>query len=274
MEILGLLEKGVFKPVYQVPKGIYIFNSRFVDKMKQKGTKKAFPKSRLVVQVYKDEEKSLVLTQSPTIQRISQRIILCLAAIKGKEAGLYLRDISQAYVQSTTSLNRDFYINPPRELAYEMDLEKGSVLKVVKPLYGVPEAGNHWFKTYYSHYINALSIEQSIYDPCFLYINRPFGLIGLQTDDTLFLADQEFAAQEQSQLEKAGFLAKEREQLIETHNLKFNGGIIHLESDNSITITQERQCKNLKPMSKTTIDMTSSHGIIHHKLITKEQYIA
>ena len=62
MEILGLLKKGVFKPVYQVPKGIYIFNSRFVDKIKQKGTEKAFPKSRLVIQAYKDEEKSLVLT--------------------------------------------------------------------------------------------------------------------------------------------------------------------------------------------------------------------
>ena len=62
MEILGLLEKGVFKLIYQVLKGIYIFNLRFIDKIKQKGTKKAFLKSRLVVQVYKDKEKSLILT--------------------------------------------------------------------------------------------------------------------------------------------------------------------------------------------------------------------
>ncbi len=60
-----------------------------------------------------------------------------------ENTGLYLRDISQAYVQSTTMLNRDFYVNPPRELAKQLDLTDDLVLKVVKPLYGVPEAGNH-----------------------------------------------------------------------------------------------------------------------------------
>ena len=38
------------------------------------------------------------------------------------EAELYLCDISQAYVQSTTTLNRDFYIKPPQELANEFGL--------------------------------------------------------------------------------------------------------------------------------------------------------
>jgi hypothetical protein len=57
--------------------------------------------------------------------------------------GLYLHDISQVYVQSTTMLNRDFYINPPRELAKRLNLTDDSILKVVKPLYGVPEARNH-----------------------------------------------------------------------------------------------------------------------------------
>jgi hypothetical protein len=60
---------------------------------------------------------------------------------------LYLRDISQAYVQSTTTLNREFYVRPPGELPNELGLGEDSVLKVLKPLYGVPEAGNHWFKT-------------------------------------------------------------------------------------------------------------------------------
>ena len=61
----------------------------------------------------------------------------------GDTTGLYLRDISQAYVQSTTALNRDFYIKPPRELAQQLNIEQSSILRVVKPLYGVPEAGNH-----------------------------------------------------------------------------------------------------------------------------------
>jgi hypothetical protein len=141
---------------------------------------------------------------------------------------LYLRDISQVYVQSTTNLNREFYVRPPQELRTELGLGLGNntVLKVVKPLYGVPEAGNYWFKTYYSHYINQLYIEQSTYDPCLLQSNTPFTIIGLQTDDTLFLADNTFAEAEETKLKRAGFVAKEREQLTVNTPLKFNGGLI------------------------------------------------
>ena len=121
-----------------------------MDKIKNPGTDKAFEKSRLVVQAYNDQEKELVLTQSPTIQRVSQRLILCIAAMKlhndihhHDSTHLYLRDISQAYVQSATNLNREFYIRPPQELETELGIEKDSVLKVLKPLYGVPEARNH-----------------------------------------------------------------------------------------------------------------------------------
>ena len=59
-EVLGLLEKGVFEVANDVPKGVRIFNSRFVDEVKNKGTKKAFTKSRLVIQAYNDDEKRLV----------------------------------------------------------------------------------------------------------------------------------------------------------------------------------------------------------------------
>ena len=69
---------------------------------------------------------------------------------------LYLRDISQAYVQSTTKLNRDFYIRVPFELTTALSVSKGTILKVVRLLYGIPELGNHWFKTYYNHYIKEL----------------------------------------------------------------------------------------------------------------------
>ena len=186
--------------------GTRLFNSRFVDEVKNAGTDAAFEKSRLVVQAYNDEEKKLVLTQSPTIQRVSQRLILILTAMKindNNDVHLYLRDISQAYVQSTTNLNREFYVRPPREMAEELGIGSDNVLKVLKPLYGVPEAGNHWFKTYHTHHVKELGIEQSTYDPCLLHCKEPFGLVGLQTDDTLFLADSAFAMRESDGLAKA-----------------------------------------------------------------------
>jgi hypothetical protein len=288
-EIEGLLEKGVFAVTLrsEVPEGIRIFNSRFVDEIKNEGTDKELRKSRLVVQAYNDQEKYAVLTQSPTIQRISQRIILSIAAMTTETTGLYLRDISQAYVQSTTLLNRDFYVKPPRELAEHLHLRGDSVLKVVKPLYGVPEAGNHWFKTYHFHHINELAMEQSTYDPCLLYSKQPFGVVGLQTDDTLIVGDDDFLESEQLKLKEAQFLAKEREQLTFDHDLKFNGGIIHAETTETsgnttitepqitgITLTQERQCGNLKTVSTENSTTTSSRGAIRTNLTIKEQYTA
>jgi len=271
-EINGLLEKGVFEIINMadIPKGTRIFNSRFVDEIKNKGTDKAFEKSRLVVQAYNDYGKDLVLTQSPTIQRVSQRIILALAVIlQEKAVSLYLRDITQAYVQSNTHLNRDFYVRPPKELR----LKDGLLMRIIKPLYGVPEAGNHWFNTYHCHHLEKLHMSQSTYDPCLLYTNNGFGVVGLQTDDTLLLADETFAESEEMRLKEAKFLAKDREKLTHSTPIKFNGGHIRLEKD-SITLTQERQCQNLKTVTMKATDLTSSRGEIRKAATPKDQYIA
>lgn len=107
-----MIEKGVFQVVNlkDIPSDIQIFKSRFVDEIKNPGTDKAFEKSRLVVQAYNDTDKTLVLTQSPIIQRVSQRLIICLAVIfQDKNTKLYLRDMTQVYVQSTSDLNNEFF---------------------------------------------------------------------------------------------------------------------------------------------------------------------
>jgi hypothetical protein len=107
-------------------------------------------------------------------------------------------------------------------------------------------------------------MEQSTYNPCLLYSNEPFSVVGLQTDDTLFVGNDCFAEKEQVKLEEAKFIAKERERLTLTHDLKFNGGIVHLQdnSNGGITLTQERQCRNLKLVRDEKTSTTSSRGII------------
>lgn len=221
----------------------------------------------------------MVLTQSPTIQRASQRLILCITALlQGEDMRLYSRDITQAYVQSTTKLNRDFYTRIPPELAEALSVPNGTVVKVVRPLYGIPESGNHWFKTYHEHHVKELEMNQSTYDPCLLHNNNPttgtFGVVGLQTDDTLFLANDKFADLEQERVEKAQFLTKLREELSTEHSIKFNGGIIR-KQDDTITLTQKKQCQNLTLVNvKEFINTTSSRGNVRIALTPKDQYIA
>ncbi len=143
-EINDLIEKDVFQSVKidDVSFDVRIFNSRFVDEIKHLDTDKAFEKSRLVVQTFNDQNKNLVLTQSSIIQRVSQRLIVCLIVVFSN-MNLYLRNITQTYVQSITSLNRDFFVRSSVELIKHLDIASNSTLKMIKSLYDVLEVDNH-----------------------------------------------------------------------------------------------------------------------------------
>lgn len=274
-ELRGLLELDVFEavPAASIPEGTRIFGSRFVDEIKMPGTPKAYPKSRLVVQAFKDSGKEQVLTQSPTLQRVSQRILLSFS-VSLKNHNLYLRDITQAYVQSRTHLIRDFYIKPPIELG----LNKDTLLKVIKPLYGVPEAGNHWFNTYHKLHKEGLNMLPSTYDHCLLYKtdhnNILVGITGMQTDDTLTSATDEFAAFEQNTIIAASIMSKPVQMLTNKTPLMFNGAVLQKKSDNSIEVTQPRQCQNLAMIQEFPRDNTSSRGMVRKGLSIKDQFVA
>jgi hypothetical protein len=64
-------------------------------------------------------------------------------------------------------------------------------------------------------------------------------------------------------------MAKERERLTSTHNLKFNGGIIEI-NGTAITLTQVRQCKNLKTVNNKNTMTTSNRGAIRQNLNIKD----
>ena len=127
-------------------------------------------------------------------------------------------------------MNRQFYIKPLKEI----DLGTGNILRILRPLYGVPEAGTHWFRTYHKHYIERLGLTISTYDPCLLYNDQ--AVVGLQTDDTLFLATKEYARQEETELRTAKYTAKPVEQLTDK-TMIFNGSDID-RKDDRIELTQ------------------------------------
>jgi hypothetical protein len=143
-KINDLIEKDVFQSVKtdDVSLDVRIFNSRFVDEIKHLDIDKAFEKSRLVVQTFNDQNKNLVLIQSSIIQRVSQRLIVCLIVVFSK-MNLYLRDITQIYVQFVTSLNRDVFVRSSVELIKHLDVDSNNILKIVKSLYDVLEVDNH-----------------------------------------------------------------------------------------------------------------------------------
>lgn len=237
------------------------------------GTPQAYPKSRLVVQAFNDSGKEQVLTQSPTLQRVSQRILLSIS-VSLKNHNLYLRDITQAYVQSRTQLIRDFYIRPP----VEMGLDKNTLLKVIKPLHAMAEAGNHWFSTYHKLHKEVLKMSPSTYDHCFLYrknLQRDLiGITGMQTDDTLTSATDEFAKLEQETITAASIISKPVQKLTTETRLMFNGAVLKRGINNSIVVSQPKQCQNLSIVKEVLKENTSSRERPQKELSVKEQFVA
>jgi hypothetical protein len=143
-KIVDLLEKEVFISVNKknVSTDVRIFSFRFVNEIKHSEIEKAFEKFRLMNEAFNDQNKTLMLIQSSIIQRISQRLIICLV-VSLSQMKLYLRDIIQAYVQSRFNLNRDFYVQSSSELIKLMSISSECILKVIKSLYKVSETDNH-----------------------------------------------------------------------------------------------------------------------------------
>ncbi|KAF1934617.1 hypothetical protein EJ02DRAFT_490487 [Clathrospora elynae] len=187
-EIDDLVGRGIFSFELFDPTvhgGYCIFKLRMVRKVKGK-TMVLYEKSRLVVQGYNDKGKHEILTQSPTIQRSSQRLILALAPalLKGDRIncnGMFvdLRDITQAYPQAQTELFRTILAHLPKELITKYP--EGTIICVIKPLYGIAEAGVYWFATYQGHHCKELDMATLTYDPCLLITNKgpeTFGMKG------------------------------------------------------------------------------------------------
>jgi hypothetical protein len=184
---------------------------------------------------------------------------------------LYLRDIVQVYMQALTTLIHEFYLQLTKELKEALEVQSDEILRLLQLLYGVPKSGNHWFGTYYKHYVETLSINVSIYNIYLLYRNEEpyWAIVGLQTDNTLILANKAFADLEESRLK---FTAKKRQTLTVESPIKFNRGIISITANGDITVNTGTQYKNLTPVSISTITTTSSRGVVRSDLTTKEQY--
>ncbi|KAI0997667.1 hypothetical protein K3495_g10519 [Podosphaera aphanis] len=143
-EMDSLIARGVFELILWDRKlldSVKIFKSRFVDEIKGKGTATPYEKSRLIIQAYHDDGKVEILTQAPTIQRASQRLMMALASSLSDSCRIYIRDISQAYIQSTTKLNRLILAKPPKKMA--MSINQNTFMRLIKLLYGILEAGTH-----------------------------------------------------------------------------------------------------------------------------------
>lgn len=95
-----------------------VYRMRFEDSVKFEGQPNEYRKSRLIRQGYKYHSHGL-FTQAPTIQRSSQRLLMCLVPTLchiSLNFGIYQRDENQAHNQSETPVTGKHFARPPPEL--------------------------------------------------------------------------------------------------------------------------------------------------------------
>lgn len=265
-ELDGLLAQGVFLPVPKSESyGHRIFGCRFVDKIKNTGTPEAYAKSRLVVQGYNDKADGL-LTHAPTVQRSSQKLLFALAP-SFPTWKVATRDVTQAYTQSTSPLSRKIFVRAPKELELPDDM----VLSLQCPLYGVPEAGVHWFWTYLKHHKEKLGMRSAAHDMCLLYTpgsistssqskeitDAPRAITCLQTDDTASLANTKFLEDEQKHA--SAFKSNPLEILQDGKSMKFNGAVLS-KLQNRYSLTAPSHVSKMK--------------VIEKEIASKEEYVS
>ena len=263
-EVKGLFDQKVFEVVDRsnVPQGFRIYGTKWVDLLKTNDDGSALEKSRLVAQNFRDFSARNIPTKAPTISQMGERIALTIAVMH-PEGQTYVRDVTQAYVQSESELEREVYLEP----VPEMNLPKGKVLGAVKPLYGVPESGLHWFITYRDHHEEKLGMKCCTVDNCLLYrreiAEKVPDIVMLQVDDSFGAGSRRFIEEEQQY--STEFRTKPRKILDVGMGSMFNGAYIKHESRGLFSLSQWDK------LSALVVPKTSDEAV---SLRARIQYIA
>lgn len=112
-------------------------------------------------------------------------------------------------------------------------------------------------------------MKESIYDPYFFYSFGSFGIIKMQTDDILILANDDFVYKEEKAVKKAKIMTKNWKYLTSIQSLKFNRAQIKLDSERSVLI-KKSHVGIIFPVTDHDTDFTSSKEITRKKLSPKE----
>ena len=194
----------------------------------------------------------MMVHNSATLQPQSIRLLLALAVAHG--FNIWTSDVTQAYLQSAVPLVRDIFIT--KDIT-EFNLERHQALKLIKPLYGLCESGDLWYKTLDDHHRLELNMTPLRSDPSF-YVSRDKegniqGLSGSYVDDMLRAGNYQF--QELARGTGKKFRMADDECL----PCDFSGFRLEKEEDGTVYLSQRTYLKNLEtlPLDATLADFRS-----------------
>lgn len=159
---------------------------RFVYTLKNYQQPTEIPKTPFVARGYNDRKELHIVYDSSTIRPSSVRVVLLIAAVCGFR--LFLHDVTQAYTKSKHKLTREVYLRIHKRDLVTFDMQEDEILELLKPLYGLCNAGDYWAVALEEHIINDLGMQSVVSDPALfakIEEGKLTGLSGVQVDDCL-----------------------------------------------------------------------------------------
>lgn len=104
---------------------------------------------------------------------------------------MWTTDIKQAFLQSDRSLTRSVYLRPP----LDFHLNPGKLMRILKQLYGLSDAGDYWYATLRKLLQTELDMIPTLLDPAiFFQRHKTFigGATGTYFDDTIHSVPKSF----------------------------------------------------------------------------------
>lgn len=155
----------------------------------------------------------------------------------------FSRDVTIAYVISTTKLERPVQIQAPKEMGLYYDI----CLPVVKTLYGMPESGLHWYLTYLCHHLDRIGLRRARTYPCVLYDGKDGtlkGLVALDVEDLFGVETEELLNKEAT---KSEIIKIKPRAMLGTDFNTLNGFRLRQDKHGNIISNQEGNINTLSP---------------------------
>jgi hypothetical protein len=163
-EIIQLIRNGTWEE-FVLPKGANLVSTKWVFTIKETvdGKIERF-KARLVARGFSQAYGTdYTETFAPTVRMDTLRLFLAMVAKRDLECSHF--DIKNAFTES--HLKEDIFLAPPEGVT----VTAGKVLKALRSLYGLKQAGRDWNLLLRDFLKNQCGFEQSLADPC-LFVHK------------------------------------------------------------------------------------------------------
>ena len=172
-----------------------VMKARFVLKWAGDGKGGLRAKARLVLQGFSDPDllNGELDTSSPTFGRPSRQVMLSLMSLSAWTAAV--ADVTTAFLQGDPQ-QRELWAKLPKDACDALNMPHGSLMRLVKPLYGQPDAPRAWYMVA-KRRLEHIGYQVHPLDGCLFRLYSQQGqlisLVGIHVDDLLIAGDESSA---------------------------------------------------------------------------------